>query len=76
MKTTKAVFNSATCLDGIPMNAYERWRADASLRQGEIFADLALRLATDLGAVAHAIEHGATSVAHAIRAMFAKPVKH
>ena len=63
-------------MNAIPMNEYERWRANASLRQGELIADLVLRLVADLGAVVHALEHGIASVAHAIKVMLAKPVKH
>ena len=74
--TNKAVFNSAICLDAIPMNAYERRRANASMRQGELFADFVLGAAADIAVVAHAIEHAVASVAHAIRALLAKPVKH
>jgi len=78
MKATinKAVSYSAVCLHNIPMNAHERRRANEGLRQGELFAEFVMGVLADLGTGARAIEHAIAGVAHAIRAMFAKPVKH
>jgi len=58
------------------MSDYERWRANASLRQGELIAEFVMRVAADIRAVAHGIEHAAASVVSSIKAMLAKPVKH
>ena len=74
--TNNAVSNSAICLDTIPMNEYNRWCANESMRQGEVIADAVLLVARDIAAGARAIEHAFAGVAHAIRAMLAKPVKH
>ena len=74
--TNNAVSNSAICLDTVPMNEYSRWRANESLRQSEVIADVVLLVASDIAAGVRAIEHAFASVAHAIRAMLAKPVKH
>jgi hypothetical protein len=58
------------------MSEQERRHARASLRDGELIADLVLRAAADMRAIARCIEHAAVSLARGIKAMLAKPAKH
>jgi len=63
-------------LDTIRMSELQRTHAYASLRQGELVAELVLRAAADMRAVAHYVEGAGAGLANAIKAMFAKHVKH
>lgn len=63
-------------LDTIRMSELERRDAYASLRTGELIADLVLRAADDMRAIARYVEHAGVSLASGIRTMLAKPVKH
>lgn len=77
-KTDKAACRSnvSTRLDTIRMSELERRQAYSSLRNGELMADLVLRAAAEVHAVARYLEHAAVSLASGIRALVAKPVKH
>ena len=63
-----------TCLDTIRMSEHERRHARESLRDGELVADLLLRAAADMGAVARYVETAAASLARGIKTILAKPV--
>lgn len=80
MKTTtdKEVDRSSvfTRLDTIRMSEQERRHAKASLRDGELIAELVLRAAADMRAIARCVEYAAVNLASGIKAMLAKPVKH
>lgn len=65
-----------TRLDTIRMSELERRHAYASLRDGELIAELVLRAAADMRAIAQCVEGAAVSLASGIKAMLAKPVKH
>ncbi len=76
--TDKEVDRSSvfTRLDTIRMSEQERRHAKASLRDGELIAELVLRAAADMRAIARCVEYAAVSLASGIKAMLAKPVKH
>jgi len=76
--TNKATDGSGvfTRLDTIRMSELERWHANASLRDGELIADLVLRAAADMRAIARCVERTAVGLASGIKAMLAKPAKH
>jgi hypothetical protein len=63
-------------LETIRMSELERRHAYAGLRDGELIAELVLRAAADMRAIAHGVEHAAVSLATGIKGIFAKPVKH
>ncbi len=65
-----------TSLDTIRMSKQERRHAYASLRNGELIAELVLRAGADMRAIARCVEYAAVSLASGIKAMFAKPVRH
>ncbi len=65
-----------TCLDKIRMSERERWHARESLRDGELVAELVLRAVSDMAAIARGIGRAVSSLAMAIKALLAKPVKH
>lgn len=76
--TDKAAHRSSvyTDLDTIRMSELKRRHAYASLRDGELIAELVLRAAAEMRAIARGVEHAATSLARGIKTMLAKPVKH
>lgn len=76
--TEKTAGESSICtrLDTIRMSEYERRRAYASLRDGELTASLVLRAVADMRAIAQGIAHAAVGLARRIRVTLAKPVKH
>lgn len=76
--TDKAADRSSvvTRLDTIRMSEQERRQAIASLRDGELIAEIVLRAAAGMRAIARCVEHAAVSLASGIKAMLAKPVKH
>lgn len=65
-----------TRLETIRMSQPERMHAYASMRQGELVAELVLRAAADMRAVAQLAESAGASLAHAVKSMFAKHAKH
>ena len=65
-----------TRLESIRMSEPERMHAYASLRQGELVAELVQRAAADMRAVAQCVEGAGASLANAIKAMFARHAKH
>jgi len=65
-----------TLLDTIRMSAEDRSRAYASLRSGELAAELVLRAAADMRAIVQIVERAAASLVRACKAMLAKPVVH
>ena len=65
-----------TRLGTIRMSELQLRHARASLRDGELIAELVLRAAADMRAIGQGIGHAAASLANGIKAMFAKPVKH
>lgn len=80
MKTTtdKAADRSSvyTRLDAIRMSEEDRRHAKASMRDAELIADLVLRAAADMRAVAQGVAHAAAGLVSGIKAMLAKPVEH
>lgn len=58
-------------LDSIRMSELDRRRAYTNLRNGELVAELVLRAAADLRAIAQYAEHAALRLASSIRAMLA-----
>ena len=65
-----------TCLEKIRMSERERWHARESLRDGELVAELVLRAAADMAAIARGIAHAASALAGGVKALLAKPIKH
>ena len=65
-----------TRLDTIRLSEQERSHAYASLRNGEFIAELVLRAAADMRAIARGVEHAGVGLASGIKAMLAKPIKH
>jgi hypothetical protein len=63
-------------LDTIRMSALERRHVYASLRDGERIAELLLRAAAGMRAIARYVERACASLVGGIRTVFAKPVKH
>ena len=63
-------------LDTIRMGEQERRHAYASVREGELIAELVLRAVADMRAFARGVEHAAVSLVSGIKTMLAKPVKH
>ena len=63
-------------LDAIRMSEYDRWQAKESLHNAERFVELVLPVALAINAIGEGVEHAVLSVAHGVKAIFAKPVKH
>lgn len=63
-------------LDAVRMSEYDRWQAKESLRNAEYFVELVMPIATVINAIGQAVEHAVHSLAHGIKAIFAKPIKH
>ena len=74
--TTAETSGFVTRLDSIRMGKEQRRQARASLREGELIAELVLRAVADIGAIARSVEHAAVILTSGIKAMWAKPVKH
>jgi hypothetical protein len=58
------------------MSELDRRHAYASLHNGELVAELVLRAAADMCAIARYVERAAVGLVGGIRTMFAKPLKH
>jgi len=63
-------------LDSVRMSQLQRRHARASLRDGELIAELVLRAAAGMRAIVRSVEHAVVSLACGIRAMFAQPARH
>jgi hypothetical protein len=74
--TDKAADRVYTRLDTIRMSELDRRHAYASLHNGELIAELVLRAAADMRAIARYLEHAAVSLASGISTMLTRPVKH
>jgi len=63
-------------LDAVQMSDYDRWQAKESLHNAERFVEFVLPIALAIDAIGQSIEHAFLGLAHGIKAIFAKPVKH
>ncbi len=62
-------------LDAMHISEEERRLAKASLRQGELIAELLLRAVADARAITQGVEHAAVSLANGVKTLFARSVE-